>query len=926
MSHIMNRLTRQHMAASRRRTLVTMLGVIVSVAMITAVSIGAASFKNMFQQMAMQDSGYWHAMFSGITAEQAARLEKDDNVENLFLSRELMYGKLADGMIQNEEKPYLYIMEYDKKAFEGMALKLVEGRFAENAQELVISKHLLTNGKAELAVGDTLTVTLGRRYVEYAEAGGEREYLGQGDAYLGGTEPDEAEDSVSPADPSEETLIEQFEEAETRTYTIVGIVERPGFTQEGYYAPGFSAYTYLDDALSPEETVNARLFLHKVNTNLYDQMKELAADVGASAEGLSYNSGVLRYYGVSGYQDFVWTIRAMELILIAIIMVGSVSLIYNSFAISITERSKQFGMLSSVGATRKQKRNAVLYEGGVIGGIAVPLGLLFGCLGMAVTFRIVRSLLSTANGEPVPLRICVSLPTLLAATGFSVLTIFLSAYLPARRASRISAMEAIRQTQDIRLTRKAVRTPRIVRRMFGLSGEIALKNLKRNRRRYRAMVFSLLVSLVLFTTVGSYVFYVTNMYMMSVDGSQPDISVYFDTWTDDPELFSGLCAVNGIKQGTVYDTCTMALEISSEVTKPLLTEEAVEMRCRQLRLWGWEEEEIRENRKQMESGNTGLDIRLFVMDDDAYAAYAEQVGAEDAPEGMFGGILVNWGRTKASGALFEAPMLSVSAGETLRLAYVEREQAYDEIGNLEQDRIVFSQEIPVYLTAETKELPFGSAYFPITSYVGLYLPQSQWKELSGELPEVLRESVITEYYFSVEEDEDEAVEEEMKTILIARSTRNYSLYNRIASARSDRQMLLAMSIFAYGFIALISLICVANLCNTISTSFALRRREFAMLKSIGMEPKVFRRMIRFESLLYGVKALLYGIPLSLLLTYGLYRSFTHGTTIYTPFTLPWRIYGIGVAAVLLVVFIAMSYSSRKIKDESIVEGLKSEIE
>lgn len=922
MSHIMNRLTRQHMAASRRRTLMTILGVIVSVAMITAVSIGAASFKNMFQQMAMEDSGYWHAMLSGITTEQAARLEKDGNVENLFLSRELMYGRLADGMIRNEEKPYLYIAEYDEKAFEGMSLKLVEGRFAENGQELVIPKHLLTNGKAELAVGDTLTVTLGRRYVEYAGADAEKQYLGQNDPYLVGAETDES---------GEESPVEQFEEAETRTYTVVGIVERPG--TEGYYAPGYSAFTYLDaSALSPEETVNARLFLHKVNTKLYDQVQELAADAGISPEELSYNSSVLMYYGVSGYRDFVLTMRAMELILIAIIMVGSISLIYNSFAISITERSKQFGMLSSVGATRKQKRNAVLYEGGVIGGIAVPLGLLFGCLGMAVTFRIVRTMLTSSRGGEVPLRICVSLPTLLTATGFSVLTIFLSAYLPARRASRISAIEAIRQTQDIRLTRKAVRTPRIVRWLFGLPGEIALKNLKRNRKRYRAMVFSLLVSLVLFTTVGSYVFYVTDIYGMSADSNLPDISVYFDSQADDPELFSRLCAVNGIRQGGAYDIVTMSLEISSEVTEPLLTKDAVEMRCRQYRRWGWEEEAIREERRQMESGNSGMNsgvgIELILMEDDAYAAYAKQVGAEEAPEGMFGGILVNWGRTKTNGALLEAPMLSVSAGETLKLAYVEREYDYetDENGTGDRnERIVFSQEIPVYLTAETKELPFGKTYFSVTGDVGLYLPKSQWEELAGQLPEGLRESGITNYYFSVEEDEDEAVEEELKAVLDGRATEEYSLYNRIAAARQDRQMLLAISIFAYGFIALISLICVANLCNTISTSFALRRREFAMLKSIGMEARAFRRMIRFESLLYGIKALLYGVPLSLLLTYGLYRSFTHGD-IYTPFAMPWRIYGIGVAAVLLVVFAAMSYSSRKIKDESIVEGLKSEIE
>lgn len=909
--NIMNRLTRQHMAASRRRTLMTILGVIVSVAMITAVSIGAASFKRLFQEMNMQDDGYWHAKFSDVTAAQASRLEKADHVDHLFMTRELMYGKLAEGTIQNGSKPYLYVAEYGKEAFSGMSLQLVEGRFAENAQEIVISRHLIKNGKVELAVGDTLTVTLGRRYVE---ENGERVYLNQRTPYLGPGGAVESEE--------EEGEEEQFEEVETRTYTVVGIVERPNYIVEDYYAPGYSVFTYLDaDSLSAEETVNVRLFFDKVKSDFYKEVEALAAKEGIPDDDISYNTNVLHYYGVFGSNDFVILLRAMELILIAIIMVGSVSLIYNSFAISITERSKQFGMLSSVGATRKQKRNAVLYEGAVIGGIAVPLGLLFGSLGMAVTFRVVQPLLNSGRDREVPLRMCVSFSTLLVATGFSVLTIFLSAYLPARRASRISAIEAIRQTQDIRLTRKAVKTARPIRLLFGLPGEIALKNMKRNRKRYRAMVISLLISLVLFTAVGSYVFYMNNLYSSATDDGMADIMVHFDHAEMDSGLFSSSLAVNGVKQGAAY-TSFQSLEISPEVTEVLTTKEALALLEKQYRNWGASEEDIQSQLEEYTGkGNPGVRIRLVMMEDAAYAAYAKSVGAKEAPEGEIGGIMLNWSRTKENGVLFEAPLLSVSEGERLKLAYTERE--YDE--TLDETTVTFSKETSVYLSAVTKERPYGQAYSSLQSAVSIYFPRSQWERITEQLPEQWWKHCSTAYYFQVKPDADSVIEENLKKVLDEQCTQDYSIYNRIASERSAQQMELALSIFAYGFIVLISLICVANLCNTISTSFVLRRREFAMLKSIGMEPKSFRRMIRFESLFYGLKALLYGIPLSLLISYGMHRMMTNNS-VSLPFTLPWHIYGIGFTAVLLVVFVAMGYSSRKIKDESIVDGLKSEVE
>jgi len=139
----------------------------------------------------------------------------------------------------------------------------------------------------------------------------------------------------------------------------------------------------------------------------------------------------------------------------------------------------------------------------------------------------------------------------------------------------------------------------------------------------------------------------------------------------------------------------------------------------------------------------------------------------------------------------------------------------------------------------------------------------------------------------------------------------------------NNQITTVFSVFAYGFITLISLICIANLFNTISTSFALRRREFAMLKSIGMTPEVFRRMIRMESLMYGIKACIFGLPISIAMTLWIKKAVSYNFDKYYAF--PYMTYIVGILAVFGVVGIAMLYSSRKIRKENIVDGLKTEI-
>ena len=126
----------------------------------------------------------------------------------------------------------------------------------------------------------------------------------------------------------------------------------------------------------------------------------------------------------------------------------------------------------------------------------------------------------------------VSLPSVAAAALLAALTIFVSVWIPARQASKIMPIDAIRQSKEVRLTRKAVKTSRLTRALFGFEGEIALKNLKRNRKKYRATVLSLIISLVLFLTVSYYAETMNRSYSATETGYNFDLAVSYTNVPD----------------------------------------------------------------------------------------------------------------------------------------------------------------------------------------------------------------------------------------------------------------------------------------------------------------------------------------------------------------------------------------------------------
>lgn len=926
--NIMNYLTKKHMLTNKKRTLMTILGVIISVAMITAVSTASSTFLDLLQRIAMNNEGAWHVKYNNFPVEDTDKLEQESMSENVFYTKYLAYGKLKDAQIINEEKPYLYMLKFNQAAMEEMALKLVDGRFPKAENEIVLPEHLGTNGGVSYKVGDIITIDLGDRYVEeYSE----ETLLHQNNPYMSGDDEVLAENS---ANGTIEVVKESFMLKDSLSYTVVGIMSRPSF--EPFSAPGYTAITYLDmDLLTKEDRVNAYVFANHINKDFYNQSRELANNYGISEWDVIFNEGVLRYYGISQYDDFNQMINGLAFILILIIMVGSISLIYNSFAISITERSKQFGMLSSVGATRQQKRNAIFYEGSVIGIIAIPLGILAGILGMSITFYIVGPMLTYSVGIDVPLRMKVSLTSIVVAVIFSILTIFISAFIPAKRASRISPMDAIRQNKDIKLHKKRMKANKLTKVFFGIEGDLAQKNLNRNRRRYRALVFSLFISLILFISVGSYSFYLSKALKMTTARSNYDIALYLNQRIPLEEEASYLNIlerfqqVEGINNGTKIIHSPINFELDDKFTANKMTKEFLEAKEIIYRSWGFTEEEVV---NQMNENGHRLFVEIVALDDTSYENFLHEVSAstsdrKEAEQGSdntkqaFDGILINKHQDQFGYSLIESNVLNINENENINLYYQSYEEVIkdnDEVEYIEQEKF----EIPMKLQAVTTKVPIGLSYASMTSAARIVISDSTYKELVDYI-QYKEDPNLNVYYYGTLTI-PKGIEERIKAALAEYSASSFYITNRYEDAQQDKQLMMVLSIFAYGFITLISLICMTNLCNTIATSFALRRREFAMLKSVGMTPKSFNRMIRFESLLYGIKALLYGLPVSLFITYKIYETVNSNFT--TDFTSPWAIYIVGIVSVFIVVGVAMAYSTFKVKDESIIDGLKSEIE
>lgn len=448
--NVLRKFTLKTLRRNRTRTVVTIIGVILSAAMFTAVTTFISTMQHFLLESVLASEGSWQSQLTGLPYSSLDQVKDNGKVKTVAVQQEVGYAALADS--QNDYKPYLYIQNFDAASFDLLGIRLVSGRMPQNADELLVPEHILTSGGVTVKEGDTLTLAVGDRLADDGSP-------------------------LTQTNPFNEEEPETIRVRETRTYTVVGLCSRPSF--EPYSAPGFTALSALDPAsLTPDTPVILTWEARRIRDVV--PLTESFFNTLHPASASTHDS-LLDFSGSSRNSDFNAVLYSMGAVLMLLILIGSVSLIYNAFAISVSERSKQFGMLSGVGATSRQIRGSVFFEAGFIGLIGVPIGILSGIAGIGVTLYFLGDAFASMNmagGVGTKFELSVSPAAVIVAAVIAFATILISAYIPARRASRVSAIEAIRQTGDVKLSSRQVKTSRLSRRLFGMEGDLALKKLQ----------------------------------------------------------------------------------------------------------------------------------------------------------------------------------------------------------------------------------------------------------------------------------------------------------------------------------------------------------------------------------------------------------------------------------------------------------------
>lgn len=844
---ILNDLTIKNLKLNKKRTIVTIVGIILSTALMVGIGLLFSSFQDYMIRETISYNGKYEAEYGDVSLDKLNSIDKKDF--SYFYQKAIGFSKFDSA---NEYKPYLYISSVNKEYFN--ELHLISGRFAENDSELVISNHINTNGGASYKIGDIITLKYGERVVEGVNTLTNNEYY------------------------EEETLNIVGE----KTYTIVGIVERSNF--EDYSASGYSTFTL--DMNDKEGTVNVFVMFNN-KKKIIKQSEDLAKKLGYD-NAISYNSTLLALYGESTYGNIMKSMITMIVIMLSLVSIGCIVVIYNSFAISVMERKKEFGLLSSIGATKKQLSYTVFFEALIEGIIGIILGICGAYIGIGTVILIINNLIGDIL--VLKLNLVTNIVFIIIPVIFMILVIFISVLVPSRRAAKVSPIEAIRQNDDIKINKKKIKTGKLVNKLFGIEGEIALKNIKRNKKKYRVTIVSLFISIVLFISFSSYMNYTIDT-ASSVMGEVPyDYQIsYFgdDNDIDALDKISEIIKSNDVKEYVSYSASNLSV-----IGNYTYSDEYLDF---YKSAYGDDGIKALTNLKYQY-------ISIYILDDISYNKYKELIGLDKDSVILLNKFKgVSYGNNKRVN--YDIPVIN-NGDINIKICNFD-----DNDEDVDTTKYCNKKIDNIFITNKSFDLIEEFSYM---SDFKLIVNKKLYDNISNSGTHYTQFNIISD-----------------NTDNIDKLTKELDKYDNVnytnvkESMKQANNMILVIKILMYGFIGLVTLIGVTSVFNTISTSMALRKREFAVLRSIGLTRKGFNKILFFESLFFGLKSLIYAIPVSLGVTIIIHYALADMMSINS-IVIPWKAIIISIVSVFVIVLLTMMYSTSKIKKHNIIEQIREE--
>lgn len=862
-------LTLRYLKENKKRTIVTIIGIILSTSLICGIGNIFESFMDYQIRETIDRKGAFHATFYDIKKEDVDTITKSAGIAKSSISDNLGYSKLS-----NEKRNLVQVKAFDKAGFEGYQIKLKEGKLPTNSNEIVLSERAMP--LIDKKVGDSINLNIGKRVDKNGK------------------------EIEIPIVDDNETIVD----GRSEKFKIVGIMNK---LEDDLDNDVVSGITYLDIKEQPKgDKVNVAICANEPS-EIYEIAPAISKNLGLKVassdddsdsmiynnkngvayENLSFNEHLLRLEGASAYANINRSINAAMFIVTTLVVVCTVATIYNAFSISINDRKKQFGILNSIGATKSQVMKIVFIEAIVVSIIGIPLGLITGTVAIDLIFKLIKSMFSSSIIAELNLRVVYNPYIIIGSALIVLLTILVSAILPALNAAKTPPLEAIKNSSSLKLGK--IKDSKLVRLLFKTEGVLAYKNLRRNKKKFRITLFSLIVSVVIFISFSGFV----DLFLKANEANSGQVNYDVRLWKggilEGDKIIDDLNKINGIKKISVSNAYGVAFDVKeSNINKEY-------------------QELIDKNfSKKNKDGETIYDFNFeqntfqFTGDKDIEALKLIN-GSFDKESAIKenGIILRNKSSYSEPGKKYDVSLTNYKVGDTINAYKFSRDENGKEV----------NEPIKLKVLATTEDLLPGNQ---MSTYMGLDF--ITYNEVGSKLGYDINSGNI-----HINSDKTESTRKALKKI---GEKYGYNVYDEVDAALRMEQSATAIKIFVYGFVLVISLVSITNIVNTISTNINLRKRELAIIKSIGVTQQGFNKMIYLESLLYGALALAYGVPIGLLIDVIMNKVL--GDVIQLGMVLPWNAVLISVVGIFVITFIASYIPMRKINKENIIENIRQE--
>ena len=940
--NIMNRLTWCSMVKNRTRTIVTAIGIALAAALFCAVTTMGASILSYLIDLQIAVGGDYHVSAVTLPQEEADAIRSREDVVSFAESQTL-------GMVNFYEQEMGLnsgiVKACNQQYFETMPTVLKEGRLPKNSSELVIGEYLLHTMEAKgypTAIGSEVTLTV-TPYVA----------------------------SMKQGDPGAPTF--------TITGTIVGIHDM----NSSVIAPGDrGGYSYIFTGLD-EDTPNPLYFDLFLKAESPSKAKDLAAAVNGSA-----NYSLLQYYGVVEAGNVAFVIAGIMAAIIAIVMVGTIGLISNAFSVSVAQRTQEFGLLSSVGTTKKQLRRSVRFEAGMLCLMGIPLGVLLGFGAVVMLLNTagdtVESMVATMQSG-VQIGVVANPVALLGAAGIAAVTVFLSSWIPSVKAAKITPIAAIRQESECQPDKKLAKTARKWWKPGKVSTNMAAKYYRTNRKKYRPIVITLSISVILFLSA------------MAVSSSLQTLSDSFDTdnfdfivffHNGDETLLNEIRNHESVAQSVLYDNGQIYTlipdEYESEQRKdafdtledPYNKDVAITWKSSAADIYYLEDDAFRAFLQEQ-----GIDPEPYFDQDNSLAAvfYQQWFYAGMTEEGYIDWIDFTF--PPLNDAVTELPVLPDAPNVDDYVVTQIKAQGHQEaiampgeLNVLPDGRIVYRvsaqgctlkpheggvyemitegpEQIFTFLAVEEtiEENYVVVRYYTYDEETGS-VGNTVIAETAGSANSVKIGAQLNGIPFGISNDASSVMhltllmplsmrEDSSGRFALSLRTNNYPATKTFLESLAEddsvmvyndylyeqyqiRQVSNLINLFAVAFVTVMTLISVTNIFNVVSTNILLRRRDIGMLRSLGMTNRAISAITAREYLSCGLRALGWSLPVGMVLMLGVKLLLANVAN--GGMEIPWWAVVAATASVFLVVGSSMLYALTRIRKDNPIDAIRME--